>query len=352
MGERSTSAPSGHRRRDILLLLVGALAVVGCHGTSHLMTEVASQPVAAVAPSATTARVVFLRSSGFAFAINFVIIDQDGRFLGESVATSQFVAELRPGDYLIIAKGENTALLRARVVAGKVYCVRVVASMGAWRARVNLEPIKGGTGAWAEAQRDMTQTHRLASLGRAGQAEIDAERSEIEERIASAKEDWAALSSSEQIDRTLGPDDGEGPGPAPPTPEPPAPAAVVPDPSPVPASPAPGHDVVVLRNGSRFRGTATTENGATISIVLLDGSARSFRSADVKEVVSAPSPRPAEASKRPLPRGGESEPASPPRAEARAAATREPPPNCNPPYDVDDKNRKVFKPKCYLTPSP
>jgi hypothetical protein len=356
------------RVRRLAALAFVAAAAPACHGSSHLMAELAS-PVAPITPAASTAKIVFVRASGFAFGVNFMIFDQHRRFLGESVAQSHFAAELAPGEYLLVAKGENTALLRARLDGNKIYYVRVEAHMGVWRARVSMGALHKQSPELAKAKgEELAQTRRLVPLQTEGQAELDGQRGDVEETIANAQKDWASLSPEERAERTLNPEDGEGPDvPAAPA-EPvaaPAVAPVVSQPeapavAAAPASPerggGEGRDLVILKNGSRFRGAVTVgATDDTLTIRLPDGNVRSIKAADVRDVQYSEPVRTASVQPRTTPRRASADSPPPPTPAVQPAKSDAAPPtaahgktNCNPPYDVDDQNRKVFKPECYL----
>lgn len=191
-------------------------------------------PAPALAPAAGKATVVFLRSSGLGPAIKFMIIDQIGHFVGESTAGGHFPAELAPGEYLFIAEGENTAVMHANLAPDRLYYVEVDPKMGFFKARVGLKPIKPGSDIWKKVPEMLGSTDRYVPMVQAGQAELDANAADIQERIANAKGKWAGYSPAERAELSLEPNDGaqqKVPAapqlvvPQPPTPVVPAPAA-------------------------------------------------------------------------------------------------------------------------------
>jgi hypothetical protein len=335
----SRSMPYARRLAAVVALAAIAPA---CRGSSNLMDE-ANGPVAPLAPSPNAAQLVFIRASGFAFGINFLIFDQHGAFLGESVAKSHFAASLAPGEYLFVAKGENTAILRAHVAAGKTYYVRVEAHMGVWRARVSMQAVHPRTEIWDEAKRELADSRRLLPRVAEGQAMLDGRRADVDETIANAQKDWGGLSASERADRTLASEDGEGGGEtAPPPATEPAPPAPPPAQVSTPTPPPSREDLVILKDGSRFRGAVSVGHPGSagddvVSVRLMDGSTRSFKPTEVQDIRYGVGPRLAAAQPAPAPR------VDPSSANAGRAKV-----NCNPPYDVDELNRKVFKPECYL----
>ena len=59
------------------LVAAAAVALGGCAGHSDFMTK-APASAAPVAPAANSASIVFIRDSGFAYAVNFAVVDQAG----------------------------------------------------------------------------------------------------------------------------------------------------------------------------------------------------------------------------------------------------------------------------------
>jgi hypothetical protein len=213
-------------------LLITLLATAsGCMATSKYMTA-APVPAPALAAAPSVATVAFLRPSMLGTAVKFMIIDQNGRFVGESTAGASFAVQMPPGEYLFIAEGENTAVLHANLGPDRLYYVEIDPKMGVFSARVGLEPIKPGSDAWQKLPEMLQSTTRFVPLAQDGQAAVDAEAATIQKRIASAKEKWAGYSPEERAERSLEAVDGAPaqpaaqPAPAVAPPAPPAPPAV------------------------------------------------------------------------------------------------------------------------------
>lgn len=220
-----------------LLAVLGlGMSCFGCMAHSKYMQEMPA-PVPALAPTASAARVVFVRPSGMAGAIKFMIIDQNGRFIGESTANSHFAVDVPPGEYLFIAEGENTAVMHANVAANHLYYVEVTAKMGILIARVALEPIKPGSEAWNELQQSLAETQRLTPLAQAGQAALAAKSKAIVDRIANAKSKWADYSAQDRAELSLEPSDGVAGPEAPQNVAAALPAPTAPAPGPAPSQP-------------------------------------------------------------------------------------------------------------------
>src|SRR5688500_8455849 len=136
-------------RRALAVLIAAASMLVGCGAGSDYMRPGAAPKLEA---EAETARVVFLRPSGFASAIKTTILDGHGQFLGDSLPTSYFVVDLPAGEHVFVAWAENTSALRAKLAPGKVYYVEVSPKMGAWSARVGLLALSPRSEECAELQ--------------------------------------------------------------------------------------------------------------------------------------------------------------------------------------------------------
>lgn len=236
-------------RRFASLLLVIALVHLGCVAKSKYMAE-ASAPAPPLGPAPGMASVVFMRPSGLGGAITFMIIDQNGHFVGDSTAGGHFSAELPPGEYLFIAEGENTAVMHANLGPDRLYYVEVVPKMGIFSARVGLEPIKPGGEGWSTVGQTLRETTRFIPLAKEGQASLDAVSPFIAERVTNAKKKWAEYSPAERAESSLQPEDGVGSQlaaqPAPATaplpsgaPLPSPPAAQKPQPAGAPKPPSP-----------------------------------------------------------------------------------------------------------------
>lgn len=209
-GDRTAPMPIAllkSSQSKLLPVAVVAVAVAGCAGHSDFMTKV-PQGAPAVAPVSDRATVAFIRDSGFGYAVNFSIIDQAGNLLGDAVARSHFALQLPAGRYFFFARGENTDVVQADVVAGRVYYVHVVPHFGTWLAHVELDPIKpnepdaGSLPIWLAA------TDHLAPL-------IPKVPTSLKETALPdwASKAWSTLSPSEQSAHSLVPSDGWSVGP-------------------------------------------------------------------------------------------------------------------------------------------
>jgi len=197
------------RSASALVTLALTFAATACSGSSHLMAE-APKPPAPLAPSPNAATVVFLRPSGFGFAVNFTIVDQNGRFVGEAVAESHFAVTVPPGEYLFIADAENTDVVHANLAPGRVYYVNVAAQMGALSAGVNLDPVRPSEAEWREIPKSLAESNRLIALVAQGQAELNADPANLRKIVEDGKRKWAEFSPQEKAAHALDFGDGVG----------------------------------------------------------------------------------------------------------------------------------------------
>jgi hypothetical protein len=192
-------------RLSYFIILLGAVLAMGCAGSSRYMREVdAPAPLNVQADKAT---VVFLRPSGLGFAINFAILDQEGNWIGDAVAKSHFTVALASGEYMFVGWAENTAAMKATLVAGRIYYVEVTPLMGLASARVELNALTPRAEDWKSVPQWMRETKALEPLP-TGAAYIKGRNADALHRIASATENWSGYSPVDRDKHTLRADDG------------------------------------------------------------------------------------------------------------------------------------------------
>jgi hypothetical protein len=187
--------------------LCASVALSGCAGSSRFMTKVApgAPPVAPVPGQAT---IVFVRDSGLAFAVNFAILDQSGRFYGESVAKSNFAVRVPAGRFFFLARAfENADIVRATVEPGRLYFIRVIPKFGVILARVTLDPIKPTEPDWEKLPAWIEQSNKLVPLLGASTG-FGVTETESGSEANPLERFWSSLSSDEQGARTIEPVDG------------------------------------------------------------------------------------------------------------------------------------------------
>jgi len=192
------------RGRASLWLMV-ALAS-GCASAARNMVEI-KPPQRLVAP-ADAALVVFVRPSKFAFGIAANIIDEQGRFLGDTPAKGHFAAVVPPGRHMFVVWAENTDAIDAELAPGKIYFVEVAATMGALSAQMHLRAIKPMSANYGHRDEWMVNTTQFAIDGPGGQENLNRRPDDVRERLRRAQEHLIKYSASEREERTLRAPDG------------------------------------------------------------------------------------------------------------------------------------------------
>jgi hypothetical protein len=211
----------------------------GCVATSKYMIE-PSLPTPVIAPP-NAAVVVFVRPSHYGQSVATTILDDNGAFMGDSIAGTEFAVTLAPGPHLFLSWAENTAPLTASLLPGRVYYVEVSPRMGFWSTRVQLIAVTPRSENWAELKTWISESTQLVPDSAAGQAYLNGRQEAVSERIRRARERLGELDREDLAERTLLPEDGMPSGPPILTPvgsaTPPPPAAappILPPPPPPP----------------------------------------------------------------------------------------------------------------------
>lgn len=188
------------------LLLAIAMLAIGCASSARNMIEV-NPPQRLVAP-ADGALIVFVRPSKFGFAVSANILDEQGRFLGDTPAKGHFVAALPPGRHMVVVWAENTDALDLELAPGKIYFVEVQVTMGALSAQMHLKAIKPTSASWARRDEWMINTTQYAVLGTGGQEKLARRPDDVRERLRRGQEHLMKYSPEEREERTLRASDG------------------------------------------------------------------------------------------------------------------------------------------------
>jgi hypothetical protein len=189
----------------VSLLMIGCASTVPPSQYMHALE--APMPLK---PGADQALVVFVRPSRFAFAIGANVLDERGRFLGDSRAAGYFAVTVPPGHHEFTVWAENTDAIAADVVAGRVYFVEVAPTMGAFSAQMHLRAIKPGLPSWQRRDEWLRSSQQYLSDFAAGQANLDRRPNDVAERLRRAREHLAKYDGEARNEHTLGPDDGIG----------------------------------------------------------------------------------------------------------------------------------------------
>ena len=195
-------------RKWLFLIFCGlfALSSLGCTVTSQYMTTLPASQSIVVDPAAAT--VVFLRPSGYAGSVKHIIMDQNGRFLGENWGWTYFAVKMPPGQYTFVAWSEGTPALQAVVEAGKVYYVEVSIVMGGWSPRSRLFALGPRAEHWNELPAWLARSEMLVPNEASGQAELAERGAETNVVVAKGLRNWANYDAEARDKRSLTPADG------------------------------------------------------------------------------------------------------------------------------------------------
>jgi hypothetical protein len=169
---------------------------------------VRENPADAAFPArADAATVVFVRPSDKADALLPLVIDEQGRFLGQSLPASYFVTTVPPGEHVFVACSDEAAGMRARLAAGKRYFVELTWD-GSFSRRVIPHPIRSGSESWGKLTGWYTEKKRVVEDGTAGEAYVRARPSLPEKCLRKADEELRILDAKALGERSRAPDDG------------------------------------------------------------------------------------------------------------------------------------------------
>jgi hypothetical protein len=191
------------RTRSIALTV---LLLSGCASSARYMTEVIPPRPFSCPPDA--AMVIFVRPSKFAWAVSANILDERGRFLGDSPAKGHFSTVVPPGRHMFVVWAENTDALVADLAPGRIYFIEVAATMGAFSARMHLKAIKPSLPSWVLRDEWIRETTQFAVDEAGGQAKLAEKGDAVAERLRRAQEHMAQAQGEELAFRTLAPTDG------------------------------------------------------------------------------------------------------------------------------------------------
>ncbi len=126
-------------------ILFFLLFLSGCAGPVANMQMVPFERIVS-APEKGKSMVVFLRPSGFGFAIQssvFEIIGDTPSLVGIVAARKRVSYQLQPGTHLFMVVGESADFMSADLKADRTYYALVEPRMGVWKARFSLRPVHG-----------------------------------------------------------------------------------------------------------------------------------------------------------------------------------------------------------------
>jgi hypothetical protein len=182
------------------------LATSACSVSSQYMTKLEVPQPIPVDPNAAT--VVFVRPSGYGGRIKTVILDNAGRFLGESWGKTYFATREPPGEHIFVAWSEGTPALKAMLEAGKVYYVEIGAIIGVWSLRTRLFAVGPQRQQWASLAEWLENSTMLVPDEAAGQAYAQSKADNVQEVIQKGLSNYAEYNDEDRQKRTLLPSDG------------------------------------------------------------------------------------------------------------------------------------------------
>ena len=104
------------------------------------------------------ALVTFIRATNFGGAIDFGLWDGEN-VVGVIDPKTYIQYETTPGEHIFMAHAENWSVVKATLEAGKHYYVLANVSMGVWKARVILRPIKTNDHEYSQKNMDEWNTN-------------------------------------------------------------------------------------------------------------------------------------------------------------------------------------------------
>ncbi|MDR3631638.1 MAG: hypothetical protein P4L42_15060 [Desulfocapsaceae bacterium] len=126
-----------------LILIISILSLTGCAGSNKYMKEVSGEAIKTT-PNKEEVSVIFMRPSGFGFAISSSVFDLTGdtdTFVGIVSAKKKIVYKTKPGEHMFMVIGESADFMKADLRGEKIYYVLVTPRMGVWKARFSLQPV-------------------------------------------------------------------------------------------------------------------------------------------------------------------------------------------------------------------
>lgn len=191
------------------LTIAASLAILcGCASSDFMRLVAQPAPLTASPDQAT---IVFLRPRNAAPNTLVTIIDEDGRFLGDSLPSACFAARVQPGRHVLVGLASNTAALQADVEGGRVYYVEVVIRLGSLSSRAHLFAVHPGKDSDASLLRWWRECDHYDVDTDAGQRSMRKREAERIDRVRRAKEQVARFSAEDLARRSLAPQDGRVP---------------------------------------------------------------------------------------------------------------------------------------------
>lgn len=147
----------------IVVSIIALAQLTGCASPNMKL----SQPVAAVAQAPQDkALVTFIRPSRLGFAISAAVYD-DEKFIGFVPYQTRLDYLAEPGEHIFMVVSEAADFMKADLLAGKQYYVKVVPRMGAWRARFSILPVHKGDLSSEQVQQWISEAQPVQNIDEA-----------------------------------------------------------------------------------------------------------------------------------------------------------------------------------------
>ncbi len=91
-------------------------------------------------PPAGKALVNFVRPSSLGYAVGYEVFDSE-KLIGNTKGSVRFQYVCDPGEHYFLGRKERASVIKANLLAGKVYDVVVDIGMGWWVANITMDPI-------------------------------------------------------------------------------------------------------------------------------------------------------------------------------------------------------------------
>jgi hypothetical protein len=179
------------------------LALTGCAASATGMRPV-DQP--SYAPRHGAATVVFVRDYFNGRKINFPIVDEKLRFVGNVRGNQHAIAQVPAGSHTFYVIAETAELVRATLEAGAVYVISTRPRAGWGKLRVSARPASAAE--FADFWQAVRDTTAMVPEPSAGAAWVAAHRASIAKKLASAEQDWQQADVPWRQEHTLSAKDG------------------------------------------------------------------------------------------------------------------------------------------------
>ena len=192
-------------RLRISVLLVSMIALTQLFGCASPNMKL-SQPANAIeqAPQ-DKVLVTFIRPSRLGFAISAAVYDGEN-FIGFVPYQTRLDYLAEPGEHIFMVVSEAGDFMKADLLAGKQYFVKVVPRMGAWRARFSILPIHKADLATPEVQQWIQEAKPVENIEAAYEWAKENQPSAMHKKEVYF-EKW--MEKDEQARPYLAPDDGQ-----------------------------------------------------------------------------------------------------------------------------------------------